>query len=205
MLSAVRLAMFDAAASLRSAHDVLGEFLAGPTNIASVNALVHDVAAAMSRGNKVLACGNGGSMCDAAHFCEELTGRFRKDRKPLPALACNDAGHLSCVANDYGYEHVFSRWVQALGNAGDVLIVLSTSGNSANCIRAASSAKQQGVRTWGLLGKAGGELRSVCDSSIVVPGATADRIQELHMLILHTVVEGVEVELGLDGGSDGGK
>ncbi len=189
--------MFSSRASLQAAKEALDTLMASPEHVAAIDAMVRDVAAAFGRGNKVLACGNGGSMCDAAHFCEELTGRFRRDRKPLPAIACNDPGHLSCVANDYGYEHVFSRWVTALAHTGDVVVLLSTSGNSANCVKAAVAAKERGARTYGLLGKAGGTLKDACDVAIVVPGETADRIQELHMLILHIVVEGVERELGL--------
>lgn len=189
--------MFDATSSLRAAHAALAELLASPAQVALVNNFVADIAATFARGNKVLIVGNGGSMCDAAHFAEELTGRFRNDRRPLPALACNDAGHLTCVANDYGFEHVFARWVEALGTAGDTLIILSTSGNSPNCIRAAKAAHTRGMKSWALLGKTGGDLKTAADSCIIAPGATADRIQELHMLILHIVVEGVEVQLGL--------
>ncbi|HLP84326.1 MAG TPA: SIS domain-containing protein [Phycisphaerales bacterium] len=189
--------MFDATSSLRAAHIALEELLASPAQVALVNSFVADIAATFARGNKVLIVGNGGSMCDAAHFAEELTGRFRNDRRPLPALACNDAGHLTCVANDYGFEHIFSRWVEALGTAGDTLIILSTSGNSPNCVRAAKAAHTRGMKSWALLGKTGGELKTAADACIIAPGATADRIQELHMLILHIVVEGVEVQLGL--------
>jgi D-sedoheptulose 7-phosphate isomerase len=143
-------------------------------------------------GGKALVCGNGGSACDAMHFAEELTGRFRADRPPLPAIACTDIGHITCTANDYGFEHVYSRWIEALGREGDVLMVLSTSGNSQNMLRAAEAGRARGVRTLGLLGKGGGRLRERCDEAIVVPGETSDRIQELHMLILHTMVEGIE-------------
>jgi D-sedoheptulose 7-phosphate isomerase len=183
---------FDASTSLLEARDVLTRFCASADNIALVNDLTRDVASAFRKGGKVLAVGNGGSLCDATHFCEELTGRFRKDRKPLPAIACADAGHLTCVANDYGFEHVFSRFVEALAKPGDVLIVLSTSGNSRNCVLAAHKARAAGIQVWGLLGKDGGELARVCDRAIIAPGATSDRIQEVHMLVLHTVVEGVE-------------
>lgn len=147
---------------------------------------------AFASGNKVLICGNGGSLCDAIHFAEELTGRFRADRRPLPALALADPGHITCTANDYGFEHIFSRGVEAFGAAGDVLIVLSTSGNSPNILRAVDAAKNKGLTTIALLGKSGGELKGRCDLELIVPGATSDRIQELHMLILHTVVEGIE-------------
>jgi D-sedoheptulose 7-phosphate isomerase len=150
------------------------------------------LASCIGAGGKILVCGNGGSACDAAHFTEELTGRFRDDRRPLAALACTDAGHITCTANDYGFEHVFSRWVQALGRAGDVLVVVSTSGNSANLVSAVEAAKAAGMPVLGLLGKGGGVLGPVCDLSLLFPGATSDRIQELHMLVLHAWVEAIE-------------
>ena len=144
-------------------------------------------------GRKIMICGNGGSMCDAAHFAEELTGRYRKDRRPLPALACTDPGHITCTANDYGFEEVFSRWIEALGQDADCLIVLSTSGNSKNCIRAVEAARGRKMPTIALLGNSGGAIKAMVNHAIVVPGDTADRIQELHMLILHAWVEAVEV------------
>lgn len=149
-------------------------------------------------GGKVISCGNGGSLCDAAHFAEELTGRFRADRAPLPAIAIADAGHITCTANDYGFEQVFSRAITALGKPGDVLVVLSTSGNSANVIRAARAGRERGMWVCGLLGKGGGSVLAECDLGIVFPGSTSDRIQELHMLALHTVVEGVERLMAAD-------
>ncbi|MDX9912222.1 MAG: SIS domain-containing protein [Phycisphaerales bacterium] len=147
-------------------------------------------------GGKLLAIGNGGSACDAAHFCEELTGRFRKDRPPLAAIACTEPGHITCTANDFGYDEVFARWVDALARADDALIALSTSGNSENVVRAVERAKARGVLTITLLGKGGGRLRGVGDVEIIAPGETADRIQEVHKLVLHTLVEGVEHALG---------
>ncbi len=150
------------------------------------------IAERLRAGNKVLICGNGGSACDAAHFAEELTGRFRRDRPALAAIACTDAGHITCVANDYGFDQVFSRWVEALGRAGDVLIVLSTSGESENIVRAVRAAPETGVRPVALLGRGGGRARGLCDVEIIAPGETSDRIQELHMLILHAWVEAVE-------------
>lgn len=143
-------------------------------------------------GNKVLICGNGGSACDGAHFAEELTGRFRRDRAALPAIACVEPGHLTCTANDFGYEHVFSRWVEALGRRGDVLIVLSTSGNSANVVRAVEAGRRQELTTVALLGGDGGTLRGTCQHELIAPGGTSDRIQEIHMLVLHVLVEAVE-------------
>lgn len=181
--------------ALGEAGRVLAAFSSDPRAVAGVVSLVDAVADALRAGRKVLICGNGGSLCDAAHFAEELTGRFRKDRRPLAAIACSDPGHITCVANDYGFEEVFPRWVRALGQSGDVLIVLSTSGTSENCLRAASAGKEIGLKTCALLGRGGGKLRGRCDLEIVVPGETSDRIQELHMLILHAVVEGVEARL----------
>lgn len=170
----------------------LAEFRADPANLARVGTVAREMAGALASGGKILACGNGGSLCDAMHFCEELTGRFRDDRAPLAAVACTDPGHITCTANDYGYEHVFARWVRALGRRGDVLVVLSTSGNSPSIVRAAEAAERMGIATVALLGKGGGTMRGRCRHEWIVPGATSDRIQEIHMLVLHALVEGIE-------------
>ncbi len=153
------------------------------------------ISASLLAGHKVLAIGNGGSCADAVHFCEELTGRFRKDRRPLPAIACADAGHITCTANDYGFDEVFSRWVTALARPGDVLVALSTSGNSPNILRALDAAANAKAHRIALLGRDGGAARTRCDLPLIVPGETTDRIQELHMLILHMIVECVEAAL----------
>ena len=134
-------------------------------------------------------------MSDAMHFAEEWSGRYRSERPPLPAIAFSDPGHMSCVANDYGFAEVFSRQVQALGKENDLLLLLSTSGNSPNLLRAAEEARERGVTTVGLLGKGGGKLLPFCDIPIVVPGSTSDRIQELHIKIIHIVIETVERRL----------
>ncbi len=183
--------------SLAEGQRALGTLLADAQTLARIDTAIAALSSCIRDGHKILIVGNGGSMCDAAHFAEELTGRFRADRRPIPALACNDPGHLTCVANDYGFEFVFSRWVEAIGQSGDVLIILSTSGNSPNCVKAAAAAKAKGVRTIALLGKGGGQLgqSGACDTPITVPGSTSDRIQELHMLILHIFVEGIEAGL----------
>ncbi len=186
---------FSSRASLTEAHRVLALLLADTALIAQIDTAAAILARTIRAGNKVLAIGNGGSMCDAAHFAEELTGRFRADRRPLPALACNDPGHLTCTANDYGFDFVFSRWVEALGQPGDALIILSTSGNSPNCLKAAHAAKAKGLHTIALLGKQGGQLAPLVDTPIIAPGTTSDRIQELHMLILHIFVEAIEASL----------
>lgn len=183
------------AAALIEARRVLDAFATDPATIETVEGWALLLHKCLAAGHKVLICGNGGSSCDAAHFAEELTGRFRQDRKPLAAIACTDVGHITCTANDYGFEHVYSRWVAALGRAGDVLIVLSTSGNSRNLQEAIGAGKAHGMTTVALLGKDGGALRGRCDHELIVPGGTSDRIQELHMLVLHILVEGIEARL----------
>jgi len=146
-------------------------------------------------GGKVLIAGNGGSLADAMHFAEEWTGRFRTDRRPYPVIALSDPTHLTCVANDYGFEHVFSRMVTALARPGDIVILLSTSGNSRNLLLAAEAAHDIGAQVVGFLGRGGGQLAPMCDLAFIAPGETADRIQEIHMLCLHILTEVTESEL----------
>ena len=166
----------------------------GTARVAAAAAMM---VAAIRGGGKVISCGNGGSMSDAMHFAEELSGRFRSDRKALPALSISDPTHLSCVANDYGYEFVFSRYVEAVGNEGDVLLAISTSGNSPNVIRAIESAKKKGMKTVGLTGKDGGRIASLCDLEIRVPSSDwADRAQELHIMIIHSLIQLIEKHTG---------
>lgn len=148
----------------------------------------------LGRGN-LFTCGNGGSHCDAMHFAEEMTGRYRKNRRPLGALALGDASHVTCVGNDFGFEHVFARQLEGLGRSGDLLVGLSTSGNSKNVIHAFEVAKKKEIRTVALLGRDGGALKSLADVSIVIPGETSDRIQEMHIKIIHIVIEAVERNL----------
>lgn len=190
----------DAAASLRhdllDAQRALADFLADAPLVSAVAAACDAMAHTLRRGGKILACGNGGSLADAAHFCEELTGRFRADRPPLAALACADPGHITCTANDYGYDAVFARWVTALARPGDAVLLLSTSGNSPNLLRAADAARDLGVTTIAFLGRGGGALRGRCTHEAVFPGRTADRVQELHMLALHAAVAHIERSLG---------
>ena len=177
------------------AHDALGSLMSASGTIDSIHAAGGLLIDVLRGGRKIMICGNGGSMCDAAHFAEELTGRYRLDRKPLAAIACTEPGHITCTANDYGFEHVFGRWVEALGRDGDCLIVLSTSGNSANCVKAIEAARLRHMPTIALLGKSGGSLRAMANHAITVPGETSDRIQELHMLVLHAWVESIEISL----------
>ena len=151
-----------------------------------------ELADVFTKGNKVLICGNGGSNCDALHFAEEFTGRFRGDRKALPAIAISDSSHITCVGNDYGFDYIFSRGVEAYGKEGDMFFGISTSGNSPNVIKAVEAAKKFGMKTCVLLGKDGGKLKGMCDYEFIIPGKTSDRIQEIHMMILHIIIEGVE-------------
>ncbi|NQV17576.1 MAG: D-sedoheptulose 7-phosphate isomerase [Armatimonadetes bacterium] len=150
------------------------------------------IAKTFQNGGKVLICGNGGSAADAMHFAEEFTGRFRKSRKALPVIALTDPSHITCVGNDFGFEEIFSRGVEAFGKKKDILIGLSTSGNSENIIRAFQKAKEIKMTTISLLGKDGGKLKGFCDYEFIIPAQTSDRIQELHMTILHVIIEGVE-------------
>ncbi|MCK4653978.1 MAG: D-sedoheptulose 7-phosphate isomerase [Candidatus Cloacimonetes bacterium] len=156
------------------------------------NQIAELIADAFRNGNKVIICGNGGSSTDAMHFAEEFTGRFRKARKALPVISLTDPSHITCVANDMGFEEIFARGVEAYGKKGDVLIGISTSGNSENVVRALAKAKKLGIKTVSLLGKNGGKLKDFCDYEIIVPGGTTDRIQELHITVLHVVIETVE-------------
>jgi D-sedoheptulose 7-phosphate isomerase len=145
------------------------------------------------RGNKLLVCGNGGSLCDAMHFAEEFTGYYREKRPALPAIALSDPGHLSCISNDLGYEYVFSRAIEAYGKAGDVLAVLTTSGNSPNLFPAIKIAKERGLKTIAFLGKTGGKLKGEADLEWIVSGFRwSDRIQEAHMTAIHIIIEQVE-------------
>lgn len=184
-----------ALASFERARNALEALIADRSHAAQVDQLADILAASFRAGGKVLVCGNGGSACDAMHFCEELTGRFRNDRPPLAAVACVDPGHLTCTANDFGFENVFSRWIEALGRKGDVLVALSTSGNSENVVRAVKAARAAGMTTATLLGRDGGKLKGCAEVEWIVPGEAAERIQELHMLILHVLVEAVEARM----------
>jgi D-sedoheptulose 7-phosphate isomerase len=185
----IRAAFDESAATLEA-------FRSDAACLAGVRAFARSAAEALRSGKKLMACGNGGSMCDAMHFAEEWTGRFRRDRTALPALAFSDPAQLTCIANDFGYEDVFARSVEAFGQPGDVLVVLSTSGSSPNVRKAVAAARAREITTVGLLGKGGGELRAEVDVPIVVPRAvTSDRIQEIHIQVLHVVIEAVEREL----------
>jgi D-sedoheptulose 7-phosphate isomerase len=175
------------------AASVLEHFRSEPANLLAVERAGELMLAALKAGGKLISCGNGGSMCDAMHFAEELTGKFRDDRAPIAAVSISDPSHLSCVGNDHGFEQVFARFVQAHGKPGDVLLAISTSGNSPNVLRAAEVAKKQGVKVVGLTGKDGGKLAPLCDVEVRVPHAGyADRVQEVHIKVIHALIDHIE-------------
>ena len=178
---------------MKEAADVLSRFSQDEAQLEAVAQAAELLAARFKAGGKVLACGNGGSHCDAMHFAEELTGRFRDDRRGLPAIAISDPSHLSCVANDFGYEYVFSRYVEAVGRQGDVLFGLSTSGNSETIVKAVEAARAQNMNVILLTGKDGGKLAGLADVEIRVPHfGYADRIQEIHIKVIHSIILMVE-------------
>jgi D-sedoheptulose 7-phosphate isomerase len=184
------------ARSLADAEGLLREFRADEAAQNALECAGSIIFDCFQRRGRVLCCGNGGSLADAVHFAEEWSGRFRNDRPPYPAIALSDAAHMSCVANDYGFEWVFSRQVEALGHPGDVLLLLSTSGNSPNIVEAAKSAKAQQMQVIGMLGRGGGNVAEFCDVIVHAPGEGSDRIQEIHMLALHALIEAIEERLG---------
>jgi D-sedoheptulose 7-phosphate isomerase len=174
---------------LTQAADILQQFIADTKNLAQIEHVANLMAGAINNGKKIISCGNGGSHCDAMHFAEELSGRYRDHRRSLPAIAISDVSHITCTGNDYGFEHIFSRFVEGLGQPGDVLLGISTSGNSANIIRAVEKAKEKGLSTVVLTGKDGGKLASLADMEIrVLHQGYADRIQEVHIKIIHILI-----------------
>jgi D-sedoheptulose 7-phosphate isomerase len=181
--------------ALTDAKKTLESILSNQQNLNMIEDSINELVLAYKAGNKVFSCGNGGSMCDSMHFAEELTGRFRKDRASLPAISISDPAHLSCVSNDFGYEHVFDRFISGWGQKGDILLAISTSGNSKNVILAAIEARKKGMKIIGLLGKDGGELKNLVDYPIIVESRVTDRIQEIHIKIIHILIEGIERSL----------
>lgn len=174
---------------LNEAQLVLQKFLSDEHNIQQIEAAAQLMADAIKQNNKIISCGNGGSHCDAMHFAEELSGRYRNERRSMPSIAISDVSHISCVGNDYGFEYIFSRFVEGLGNSGDVLLGISTSGNSANVIRAVEAAKAKGMKIVILSGKDGGKLAGQADVEIIVPHfGYADRIQEVHIKVIHILI-----------------
>jgi D-sedoheptulose 7-phosphate isomerase len=178
------------------AQQLLQQFVADEKNMQAVEAAGRLLVNALKNGNKIISCGNGGSMCDAMHFAEELSGRFRDDRRALPAMAISDASYISCVSNDYGYNKVFSRHIEAFGKAGDVLLAISTSGNSENILAAVEAARKSGMKVVALTGKDGGKLATQCDVEVRAPHSKyADRAQEIHIKVIHTLIDYIERHL----------
>lgn len=174
---------------LGEARSVLDRFMSDPDNIQKIEKASQVIIESFRNGGKVISCGNGGSHCDAMHFAEELSGRYRDDRRALPAVCISDVSHITCVGNDYGFEFVFSRYIEGLGKQGDVLFALSTSGNSANVLRAAEVAKKKGMKVIALTGKDGGKLAPYADVEVRVShGGYADRIQEVHIKVIHILI-----------------
>lgn len=178
------------------AQEVLNTFIADENNFKLITKAGDLIVESFNNNGKLISCGNGGSMCDAMHFAEELSGRFRGDRPSLPAISISDPSYMSCVINDYGADAVFSRFVQGMGFAGDVLIAISTSGNSTNVINAAKVAKEQGLKVIALTGKTGGELARLADVEIRAPHSEyADRVQEIHIKVIHSLIHYIEQQI----------
>jgi len=178
------------------AKSLLESFLADESQLEHIEQAGIMMAMAIRNGHKIISCGNGGSMCDAMHFAEELSGLFREERRALPAIAVSDPSHLTCAGNDYGFEAIFSRFIEAVGQPGDILLAISTSGNSENVVNAAREAKRKGMKVVGLTGKTGGKLAGLCDLEIRAPHSEySDRIQEIHIIIIHSIIIMVENEL----------
>ena len=178
--------------SYETEFDLLKNFIKEEKERKETEKVAFALADVFKNKKKVLICGNGGSNCDALHFAEEFTGRFRADRRALPAIAISDSSHITCVGNDYGFDEIFSRGVEAYAQEGDMFFGISTSGNSGNVIKALEAAKKLNLKTCLLLGKDGGKLKGQADYEFIIPGKTSDRVQEIHMMILHIIIEGVE-------------
>ena len=181
---------------LNEAKNVIDKFINDDTIINAIEESAKIMTVSIDNGGKIISCGNGGSMCDAMHFAEELTGKFREERSPIPAVSISDPSHITCVGNDYGFDAIFSRYVESVGNTGDVLIAISTSGKSTNVIRAAEEANRKGIKVVALTGNDGGELSDLCDIEIRVPHfGYSDRIQEIHIKVIHILILLIEKNL----------
>ncbi len=174
---------------LFEAHELIKKFMDDESNIKKISDAAKQIKKSIEDGGKVISCGNGGSMCDAMHFAEELTGKFREEREALPAISISDPSHITCVGNDYGFEHIFSKYLEGIGKSGDSLLAISTSGNSSNVINAAKFAKKNNIKVIALTGKDGGELGRISDIEIRVPHfGYSDRIQEIHIKVIHILI-----------------
>ncbi len=184
---------FDVLDDLRESQKVLNDFIEQKDTRELIEKAIYMMTDSIKNRGKIISAGNGGSMCDAMHFAEELTGRYRNDRPAYPAIAICDPSHMSCVGNDYGYDFIFSRFLEGMGFEGDVFLGISTSGNSKNIIEACRVCKEKGLKSIVLLGKDGGKLKDLCDLPIIVPHfGYADRIQEVHTMIIHIMIRGIE-------------
>ncbi|WP_075603412.1 D-sedoheptulose 7-phosphate isomerase [Saccharicrinis aurantiacus] len=182
-------------ANFSEAQNVLTNFINNPDNWDNMKKAGDIMVDSLQEGGKIISCGNGGSMSDAMHFAEELSGRFRDEREGLAGISISDPTHITCVGNDYGFDYIFSRYVQAVGWPGDVLLAISTSGNSANIIKAAEEAKRKGIKVIALTGKEGGKLKEICDVELRIPHeGYSDRIQEIHIQIIHSLIHYIELE-----------
>ncbi len=179
--------------NLVEARKILDEFISDDNNIKNIVEAGRIMVNAVSNNKKILSCGNGGSMCDAMHFAEELTGLFRDERRSIPAISISDPSHLTCAANDYGFENIFSRYIEGVGQSGDVLLAISTSGNSQNVVNAAVTARTKNMTIIGLTGKEGGKLAPLCDIEIRAPYTRyTDRTQEIHIKVIHSLIHYIE-------------
>lgn len=190
--------------ALTAAQSALAALIENEATLESIAQAAHAIAESQRQGGAVYSCGNGGSLCDAMHFAEEMTGRYRQNRKPYRAAAISDVSHMACVGNDYGYEHVFSRWIEAMGTEKDVLVAITTSGTSKNIVAAAKAAKAKGMTVVALTGKAGSLITDEADIAVVTPaGRWADRVQELHIKVIHILIELIERELDAQNYNEG--
>ena len=178
------------------AQNILNSFISDKKNFNNIKLAGDIIIKSIQNGKKVISCGNGGSMSDAMHFAEELTGRFRDNRSAIAAISISDPTHISCTANDYGYDYIFSRYLEAIGQTNDVLLAISTSGNSPNVLKACEIARNKGIKIIALTGKSGGKLSEICDIEIRAPKSEyADRAQEIHIKIIHSLIHYIEKNL----------
>ena len=184
--------------SLDEARRTLEEFMSSPSALDQIEKAAQICVEALRNGNKIISCGNGGSLCDATHFAEELTGRYRDSRCPLPAIAINDPAYMTCVGNDFGFQDVFSRYVEGVGSKGDVLLAISTSGNSQNILDAVAKAQKKGMKVISLTSLGESKLSPLSDVAICTPRtAHSDRIQEIHIKVIHILIQCIEEMLPL--------
>jgi len=182
--------------SLDEAAEKLHSFINNPSNLEVIEGAATVMANALKNGHKIISCGNGGSLCDATHFAEELTGRYRNNRLPLPAIAINDPAYITCVGNDISFNEIFGRYVEAIGQQGDVLLAISTSGNSQNVLKAAESAQRNGMKIVALTCDTNNFLRTISDVSICAPASDfSDRVQEIHIKVIHIIIQLIEHQL----------